>query len=169
MLPVEVLVRRQDLVVVPGPVRASGKRFLLSDGSQLRLTHVSRRGRWLTVGVELTSSAAVPFDRERHVFELVVQGRRRRPYFEGGLFRTGSRPAWGPEGLLLAGGPPGGGLPGALPWAGLALNPPAGRTVWAGSLQFETGEATAGLKLALVHFERRRTELPFEFRDLPLP
>jgi hypothetical protein len=49
-------------------------------------------------------------------------------------------------------------------------NPSNNRRQWAGFAQFSTLEPIGSMaKLTLFRFDRLRTELPFEFRDLPLP
>jgi hypothetical protein len=75
------------------------------------------------------------------------------------------------EDLLWLSGAPQGGFPAQLPWAALAPNARnLTRRTWSGFVQFSTPEALdSPAQLTLFRFEGRRTELPFEFRDLPLP
>jgi hypothetical protein len=73
--------------------------------------------------------------------------------------------------LLWLSGPSQGAFPAALPWAALAqASRPLNRRQWTGWAQFSLPERLAApARLTLSRFERLRTELPFEFRDLPLP
>jgi hypothetical protein len=102
-------------------------------------------------------------------FEVI--GARGRPY--GGTpagLSPGAPRVPRPEHLALFGTAPDGGLAG-LPWAALGVQAEqAVRRTWFGDLTF-TGEEDAGppAKLVLYRFRRARAEVPFEFRNLPLP
>ena len=115
------------------------------------------------------------YDAASQGFELIdEEGRRIRPAWVNvnpiglvGPVRRRPRPTE----LAVFGGSPAAGFPGALPWAALALNAPNPDHGWTGSLQFALPDKLdlSKAKLTFYHYRRVRTELPFEFHDLPLP
>jgi hypothetical protein len=75
------------------------------------------------------------------------------------------------EDLLWLSGAPYGTFPAQVPWAALITgSAKLNRRRWIGSAQWFTQDPiVAPARLTLFRFDRLRTELPFEFRDLPLP
>jgi hypothetical protein len=84
----------------------------------------------------------------------------------------GARRELEPDDLIWLSTSPQGGLPGLFFWSHFAPHRPSlQRNQWQGSMQFfDLGEPFGHAdKLILYRFDRLRTELPFEFHDLPLP
>ena len=124
------------------------------------------------VVVALDGGPAWAYDASSQGFELTdAESRRIRPAWAN-VNPVGLNRRWpGPEELAVFGAASGAGLPGALPWAALALNAPQAGHGWTASLQFVTPDTVnlSTAKLTFYRYRRLRTELPFEFRDLPLP
>jgi WD40 repeat protein len=164
-LPVEALVRRQDLGTVDLGKGPAGRSLPLPGGARLGIQDVRRQARGLEVWVTLTTTAAWPYDERRHNFELIdAQGRRHRPVFGDRLLPGPARPELRPDDLALLGGPPG-----SVPWGGLALRAARPHPWLTGRLLFRPEEGLEKCKLVFFEATRLRAELPFEFRDLPLP
>jgi hypothetical protein len=173
VVPVEVSVRRRELASVADPEKAAGK----ESGGAVRLTVE----RFQHAGGQVMAMVSVAADREwsydvgRSEFE--VSDARGRSFSTGRVRLVpsaapgGGRLARVREPVALFGAAPGAGFPAALPWPALAgaARRPLPR-VWKGTVQFflppDAGPLT---RLALYGFDRARVDLPFEFRDLPLP
>jgi len=173
VLPVEVLARRRDVLTVTDLVKTAGKTFAGDDGVRLNVKSVNVFGPNL---VQMQLAVSVPAGQSLDANKLGLRltdakGGEHQPLtFNMNLYRQNVREPEAEDLLWLSGSLQGGFLA-QLPWAGLApgtrkLN----RLQWTGFAQFSSQEAIgAPAKLTLFRFERLRTELPFEFHDLPLP
>jgi eukaryotic-like serine/threonine-protein kinase len=167
-VPVEVVDRQQELVRVAEVGKAEGKTFAGADGLWLtvRKNQVFSGANQMNVQFTLVSRFDWKADPSNLGFEFVdSRGNRRREY-QHNLFSSLPRASLNQD-LAWFGAMPDAGVPAGLPWAGLASS---GRQQWTGlaSFQFAEKPDPAG-ELILVRYQRLRTELPFEFHDLPLP
>jgi hypothetical protein len=163
VLPVEVGVGRQDLVSAGGLAKAVGRAFVGGEGTCLTVQQVRPAGRAATAQVVLSGGAGWSYDPATMYFELL--GARGRPYGRPTVRMSAVPPAPRPEHVALFAAAAG------APWAALALHPERvdGRR-WAVDLSFAAEEDVGPpAKLVLYRCRRVRTEVPFEFRDVPLP
>jgi len=174
VLPVEVMARQRDVLTVTDPAKAGGKTFSGDDGVRVKLQAVNGLGT-NKVNVQFVVSAPEghhPLDPNKLGLRLIDAkgGEHPTSFVNINSFAQKFRKPEA-EDILWLGGSPQGGFLAQLPWAALAqdqLN--LNRRQWTGIAQFSTPEPiSAPAKLTLFRFERLRTELPFEFRDLPLP
>jgi len=173
VLPVEVLARQQDVLTVADFAKAVGKTFAGDDGVRLKVQFVNGLGtNWVNVQFAVSAPEGPPLDPNKLGMRLLDAKGAEHPASNFNI-NTFARPFRRPEAedILWLSGSPQGGFPALVPWAALAqdhLN--LKRRQWTGWANFSTQEPIiAPAKLTLFHFERLRTELPFEFRDLPLP
>ena len=171
MLPVEVTTDRRDLATATELGIAKGKTFS-GDGVRLSVQGVQSFGNSAIVALSLDGGPAWAYDATSMSFELTdADGRRIRPTWVN-LNPVGQVRRWPGAAVLAAlSGAPEAGFPGALPWAALAPNASRPEQAWAGSVQFVSSDNMdlSKAKLTFYHYRRLRTELPFEFHDLPLP
>jgi hypothetical protein len=163
---VEAVVRRHDRLSLPDLEKAVGKLFPIAGGGWLNVTRFQALGDQYHLNVTIQTVGRWRFDPSRYGFELLDdQGRRIQPEFVSGF--PGTRSRFYPEDLLLLAP-----LPSQPPWAGLFFQTQLRRpnSLAAGMLQFRTIRSP-GAKYKLIFYEhdRLRTDLQFEFRDLPLP
>jgi WD40 repeat protein len=170
-LPVEVMARRRDVLTVTDLLRAVGKTYAGAGGVRLKVQLVNQFG-LNSLQVQLAVSAPVgqALDSRNLGLRLVsADGREHSPTFLNlNPFPQTVRELEG-EDLLWLSGPVPGSLPSPLT---LAAQEPMARTrqQWFGNAQFATPQPIAGTaRLTLYRFDRLRTELTFDFRDLPLP
>jgi WD40 repeat protein len=174
VLPVEVMTERRDLVTATDIGKAQGKTFT-RDGVQLHIQSVqgSSNGPGLQqamVILSLNGQRNWAYDAASQRFELIdAEGRRFRLTWAKLSASARVRPE--PAELAMFAAAPGAGFPGALPWAALAINDSRPAHTWTGSLQFPTTDKIdlSTAKLIFYQHRRVRTDLPFEFHDLPLP
>jgi WD40 repeat protein len=169
VLPVELLVGRRDLVTIAEPSRAKGKTFQGAAGIRIQVQNVQQLVGQFVAGVTITGPADWAYDPRLHGFELVEKdGRRHRiPYRELNRQRRGQLR---PDDLAWLGIAPQAIFPTYAPWSALATAGPNGSTEWKGELRmWNLGMSVVLAKLVFFSSERQRTELPFEFHDLPLP
>jgi WD40 repeat protein len=169
VLPIEVQVRRRDLIAVTDVFGARGKTFQGEDRLRLTIEDVALpRFNQEWVRVVLTGPGNWTYDPSRLAFELVdARGRRQRS--NNALLGQQPRQHLRPEDLAWLGTAPGMGFPAQPPWsaiAGAGQNP---AWQWTGQVWFQRAQRELPAKLVLYSFERRRTEVPFAFHDLPLP
>jgi serine/threonine protein kinase/WD40 repeat protein len=168
VLLVEAMVRRQDLVTVAELPRARGKTFQGANGVRITILDVRRQYGQVSVNLTITGPAKWTFDVNRQNFELLdTQGRRHRCFnpFLGSRPRRQLRPddlAWVGTAVCV-------GFPANLPWSLLASADQRTSGEWTGQIFFLPGLNATPAGLTFFSFERVRTELPFEFHDLPLP
>ena len=176
VLPVEVTTERRDLATATELDKAPGKTFR-GDGVTLIVQSVQSVANGpagqqaMMVLVSLDGGPDWAYDATSEGFELTDgEGRRIRPAWVNVNHPAVPvrRSPW-PAELAVFGAAPEAGFPGAVPWAVLALNAP--QPGWVASAQFITPDKLdlTKAKLTFYHYRLLRTELPFEFHDLPLP
>ena len=171
VLPVEVMTDRRDLATAAELGKAQGKTFG-GNGVRLSVQSVQGFGNGAMVTLSLDGGPPWAYDAASMSFELTdADGRRIRPTWVNlnPVGQVRRRP--GSAVLAVLSGAPAAGFPGALPWAALAPNASRPEPVWTGSVQFVSPDNMdlSKAKLTFYHYRRLRTELPFEFHDLPLP
>jgi WD40 repeat protein/tRNA A-37 threonylcarbamoyl transferase component Bud32 len=173
VLPVEVMVRRRDVLTVADPAKSGGKTLQGEDGLRLRVDSVSdlEKDR-IIFRIRLSVPARQRFDPNLVEADLSDSkaGRRRSTSSSLRMLAETFRELE-PNDLIWLSGSPQGGFPALLPWDQLAADrPPLQRRHWQGTIEFYAPDKLYQPdKLLLYRFERFRTELPFEFHDLPLP
>jgi hypothetical protein len=172
-LPVEVAARRQNVLTVPDFTHAAGRSFSAAAGVRLKVQRVNE---FAPNNIQIQLAVSAPEGRDLDPTALGMRwtdaGGRDH---EVSNFRLNNvsqsvREAEGDDFLWL-GAAPQAAFPGALPWAALApRGRPPTRRQWTGFAQVNAADAgDLPARLTLYRFERLRTEVPFEFRDLPLP
>jgi hypothetical protein len=165
----EVEAVRRDLLTVEDLDNAAGKTFGGMEGARMVVQRVQVQGAIVTVHLRLTGGEAWGDNVRRDLLELIdSRGRRYRTFpalremvpLEARLDDLG----------LLAGAVQTG-FPAHLPWTSLALRPGRQRFPWLGGTVAFSLDAPLRPPLKLILYTARRvqTELPFEFRDVPLP
>jgi WD40 repeat protein/tRNA A-37 threonylcarbamoyl transferase component Bud32 len=172
LLPLEVMIRREDIATASDLSKIEGKTVAGEGGVRLTVQRVQTSGRQLTVSFALETPQAWVYEPTTLSFEL-SDGKGRRFRASGvSVFPAAAagRPPR-PEELAVLSGAPEAGFPGGLAWAALAVAARGAERRWTGSAQWLLPEKPdpAALSLTFFRFERLRTELPFEFHDLPLP
>ena len=120
----------------------------------------------INVQFTLVTGADWKYDQSLFGLELVDALGRRRRDFRHSLFPSVPRAGLNGD-LAWFAAMPSAGVPAGLPWAAFAVN---GRNQWDGNAWFQNMEkADLAGTLTLMRYQRLRTELPFEFNDLPLP
>ncbi|HVS35519.1 MAG TPA: hypothetical protein VMS17_08055, partial [Gemmataceae bacterium] len=177
VLPVEVMTDRRDLATAADVGKAQGKTFA-GVGGQLRVHSVqvfANGSPGQQAAMILFSMDGGPdwsYNAAAMSFELTdAAGLRIRPTWVNPSMGGPVRRRPGPAELAAFSAAPAAGWPAALPWAGLALNPSPAEHGWTGNLQFMVPDNIdlSTCKLTVYRYRRVRTELPFEFHDLPLP
>lgn len=153
--------------------RTRGKTFRGSDGVRFTVQSVNMYGNnVVSVRFAVSAPAGRPVNRTGLGLRLTdARGREQETVISNlRLLRQNVRELEA-EDLLWWSGSPLGGFPASLPWAALGSNPrKLNRRHWSGFAQLRTQEPIgSATKLTLFRFERLRTEVPFEFRKLPLP
>jgi hypothetical protein len=171
VLPVEVMARRLDVLTVADPAKAADKESFADDGLRFKVQTfqmVDANAAWVKFTVSVSAGRTL----DPNTLGLRLIDAKDGEYLGGPLAMNAGlqyvrEPE--PEDLVWLSGAPQAGFPAPLPWAALAPGSlKLDRRQWTGSAQF-SGPIGAPAKLALFRFERLRTELPFEFHDLPLP
>jgi len=176
VLPVEVTARR-DLLTATYLPGVGGQTFSGGDGVRLTIQAVNAFSLNSVVNsVEVQFTVSVPEDRALDPKTLGARwtGAEGRTH-QMRDFNMDSSPKVardpGAEDLIWLSGSPQNPFPAPLPLAALALGQrKLNRPQWSGIAHYNTLEAIGSpVQLTLFRSERLRTELPFEFRDLPLP
>jgi hypothetical protein len=171
-LPVQVPVRRQELASFSDPGQAAGKSISIPDeGLRLTLQESRTIGGLLNVKFQLAAPPNWRHIPGRELFELTDRRGQKRQALRVQFLANppANRPATGVALDLLAGTPQAG-FPGSVPWPGLARWGESLKQHWSVQVQFVLPagvEPEARLSFATVDWAA--TELPFEFRDLPVP
>jgi len=170
VLPVEVMARQRNVLTVTDLVKVSGKTFYGDDGVRMQLQAVNGLGtNRVNVQFAVSAPEGQPLDPNKLGMRLIDAKGGEHPsvsFNMNSFVRKVRKPE--AEDILWLSGSPQGGFLAQLPWAALAQDPlNLTRRQWSGYALFSTQEPISAL--TLFHFERLRTELPFEFRDLPLP
>jgi WD40 repeat protein len=143
VLPVEVMLRRQDLITIGDlPLsRARRQTFQGAGGIHLTLEDVRSEAGQVQVDLSMKGPSTWTYDGRLSSFELQdAQGRRYRPIAR--LLDRRPTEARAED----------------VPWE------------WKGRISFRVpGGPASCCRLTFFSFERRRVELPFAFHDLPLP
>ena len=174
VLPVEVMTDRNDLATAKELGKAEGKTFA-GDGMRLGVQNVQQGvggGQQVTVSFVLDAAPGWAYQPAVQGFDLTDgQGRQFRPSWVNVSPVGPTRRAARPEDLAVMAGTPEAGFPGGLPWAALALNAHEPEQRWSGTAQFYSPEKVdlSTATFTFYRYRRVRTELPFEFHDLPLP
>jgi hypothetical protein len=165
------MVRRRDVLAVTDVARG-GRTVFGQDGVRMTLHSIQASGNLVSIQFAISIPRNRPFEPHDLDFRLTdSRGRDQRAtsVFTTSFPQTVREPE--AEHLLWWAGPPQGlGLT-ALPWTALAQDSRRlDRRRWTGSARFSLPQPIdASTRLTLFRFERVRTELSFEFRDLPLP
>jgi WD40 repeat protein/tRNA A-37 threonylcarbamoyl transferase component Bud32 len=172
-LPVEVRARPQDVLTVTDFANAGGKTFFGDEGIRLKVQAVNMFGpNSAMIQFAVTAPEGRSLDPNGLGLRLTDAkgGEHPATSFNLNLFNQNVREPEAEDFLWLSGSPQGALLT-RLPWAALAQGPRRlNRRQWTGFAQFVTpGPISSPSKLTLFRFERLRTELSFEFHDLPLP
>jgi hypothetical protein len=173
VLPVEVMARRREMLTVPDFFQAAGKTYSGEGAVRIKLTSIQRvNPTFLQVQFSLSAPSRARLDARS--LGLRLSDARGEEQLSAFLTMNGLSDdvrELEAEDLRVLSGSPLGGFPSQLPWAALAPGA-LGKTrrEWSWSAQFSTREPIgSSVKLTLFHFDRLRTELPFELRDLRLP
>jgi eukaryotic-like serine/threonine-protein kinase len=173
VLPVEVMARPRDLLTAADFAIPSGKTFAGNDGVRLKVHSVIvSGGEAVQVQFAVSVRDGRLLDPNGLGLRLIdAMGREHQPTFLNIQMMVTTTREPEAEDLLWWSGSPQGPFPGQFPWAALAPDSrKLNRLQWTGHARFATQEPLgAAAKLTLFQFDRLRTELPFEFRDLPLP
>jgi hypothetical protein len=165
VLPVEIGVNLRQRLDVPLSEVMPGKRCPLIGGGWLRSQTLQLRAGYTAATFQVTAEAALASDSRRWRLDLTDEaGRTHRGYIYPVL--EAARQDVVPGDLMLLSGA------GQVPWSGLAwlTSDRGGLRTIALSAYFSTPEAPGpGSRLRLSSMDRERIELPFTFRDLPLP
>jgi WD40 repeat protein len=170
VVPVEVLTRRKVLAEVKDLEQAGGKSWPAEGG--LRLGVAEYRGPQTglaRITLDLEGPPGWHFDPRHHRVEVIDrQGHVWRAPFQA-RSRLPDGPYPGQAALLVAA--PLLALPAAVPWGGLALaRHPAGTARWRVQVGlYSNPSAPAPDRLRFVEGRLLRAEVPFSFRDVPLP
>ena len=167
------MVRRRDVLTASDLAKAGDKSFTGADGVRLKVEFVKVVGT-NSINVQFAVSAPEGYVLDPKNLELRVtdaKGVEHRPNIVilNPVLRLIRVPE--AEDLVWLSGSPQGAFPAQIQWAALAPgSPQLNRREWSGNAQFSTtGPIGAPAKHTLFRFERLRTELPFEYRNLPLP
>jgi WD40 repeat protein len=167
VLPVELMVRRQDLVMVPDLARAAGQTFAGGQGHRLTMGMVGPPGVYQLLEFRLSGLGVGSQDLRLFGVE-VLDARRRRQLATRVALTPAPTSKPQPEDLAWLAAPPAPSLAG-LPWVALALQgSPGNPREWRGTVQVPPS-FEAPIRLRFFRFERLRTDLPFELHDVPLP
>ncbi len=186
VLPVEVMVGRQQLLAIGPLAPFRGGAAKGEGGLSVLVLQATHRPGWARLFLRLEGRGLsqgpgqqrwyFPADRDRpgqrKEVRLEMTDSQGRPYrmVASNLMAVAAPPGALDRSAAVLGGHPQAGFPGAIPWAALALGREGPPPRWHGWVDFTaTGSAGPASKLTLVSFRRLRTELPFTFRDLPLP
>jgi hypothetical protein len=168
-LSVVVSTRREELVRAPDLARAAGRTWTGPDGVRLHIRQVLRQGSLWHVDLAITGDRPGALIEGR--FRIEVRDAAGKPCLPiDGNAPLPAAPAPLSAALAVLAATPGPGFPSRLPLALLAAGRLPGSEARSGVRTFA---APAGhrlpLSLSLVRFEPRTLDVPFEFRDLPLP
>jgi WD40 repeat protein len=174
VLPVQIVARREDVLTVTDLAKAGGKTLFGGEGIHLKIQSVSGLGNnGCNVQFAVSAPAGLSLDPNNLGLRLTDARGHDHPATNFFVNSFAAQTIREPEAedLLWLSGPPQGAFLTSLPWAALARGSRnRDRRQWTGFAQFFSPEAVGQpLKLTLFRFERLRTELPFDFRDLPLP
>jgi WD40 repeat protein len=171
VLPVQIRSRHRTLLTIKDLAGAVGKTFLADDGLKIMIQRVDLRTGQVSVQFSAATKDATPFDANAHVLRLTDSRGVTVPcrLWPQGVFvpPVNVRDVT----ATLAAAPPAG-WPAALPWT--SLNQIASKTALHGGYQLlgrgsRSQDLVGPVRLDLDRFKVVETELPFEFRDLPLP
>jgi WD40 repeat protein len=172
-LPVEVMVRRREVLSVTDAVKARGRTLDGHDRVRMRVLFLTVSGTSVTVGFTVSAPPSCPLDsRNLELRWTDASGKEYRPdffYMNSSLARR-VRELEAEDHLWLSGSAQGA-FPATLPWAALARGSgQLERHQQIGQARFSLPQpAGTPARLTLFRCERLRTELSFEFRNLPLP
>jgi WD40 repeat protein/tRNA A-37 threonylcarbamoyl transferase component Bud32 len=168
VLPVEVLLPQKELLGIADLSKVEGKNCFAADGLMLTPGHLEYRAGLTQVTVRLNLSGPPGWHPVRDREAVEVRDARGRQATVTGEFSARVRLGFRQEDLAVFGPAPAGEWS-SFPLVGLALSDRF-RSTWEGYFTIALpGGATAPLRLSLVRAKRVRVELPFEFRDVPLP
>jgi serine/threonine protein kinase/WD40 repeat protein len=170
VLPLEVMVRKWPRVIVPDLARSQGRTFFGSQGRRLTVMEAKPFGNQWNLVVRVAGAPGYWYDPKHCGLELVDARGRTVPLrmsFSGAVLLRSPPPedtAW------LAASPLTPGL-GAVPWTAFAARTRRPRVGgWQGAGWAKSAERLeAPIRLRFFDGEYRRTELPFELHDIPLP
>jgi WD40 repeat protein len=164
-LPVEVAVNQRRQLDAPLSEVTPGRWLPLSGGGWLRVQSLALRPGYAQATFRVTAEAALASDLRRWQFELADEAGRT---YRASTYPTGESPGQEvlPGAVMLMSGA------GGVPWPGLAWlsSSRSGLRTLTLNAFFATPDASGpGSRLRVTSVERERVELPFTFRDLPLP
>jgi hypothetical protein len=163
VVPLDVVIGRRELAVLVDPGKDVRQRVPLSPGGSLAVPGKQSFGGTQRLMVELTGLLGWRYDPQWHAFELVdPSGKRHRAQSAWLGPRAIPRPATVDDLALL--GP-------RVPWPALGwytATQHSGANLQ-GTVELVLPEIPGGSKLVLVELATKKVEVPFEFRELPLP
>jgi WD40 repeat protein len=169
-LPVEIASRQRELIAVPDLAKAKGRTFRGERGHRLTVQNVQRTGTTLTLLLRLSGPPGWNYNANSQRLELIDAEGRHIHLRPSWLVRTPPELLAG-DAAWLAAAPLAPSLSN-LPWPVLALHGVSSsrRMEWYGPVNCFAPEPLAGpIQLRFYQFERLKTEVPFELRDVPLP
>jgi hypothetical protein len=173
VLPIEIKAAQQDVLTMTDLARAAGKTFFGKDGIRVKVrTAQINNPSYIQVLFDVLAPTGTSFDRNNLGIRLTdARGREHQAsWFNLNRIRRSVREAV-PETMVWLSASGGPGFAAQLPWAALAPGSLNGeRTRLSGNAQFfvQDGSVSAAT-ITLFRFERLRSELAFEFRDVRLP
>ncbi len=170
VVPLEIMIRRQDLVTVPDLAGAAGRTYCGEQGYDVAVVQARTDGPQRMVHLRMVGPLGRRY--EWNLYGVEISDSRGHSQRSTNLAWNASSPAFRPEDPLawLATAPQAP-LPAGLPWAALTFPGPL-RQQWechcwlndSMPVPFE-GPVT----LRFYRFERMKVDLPFELHDVPLP
>jgi hypothetical protein len=171
VLPVEIASRQRELIAVPDIAKAKGRTFRGERGHRLTVQNVQRTGTTLTLLLRLSGPPDWSYNANSQRLELIDAEGRRIHLRPSWVVRAPRPELQAEDAAWLATAPLVPSLS-SLPWPALALHPtsPSRRMEWYGPIHCFAPEPLAGpIRLRFYQFERLKTEVSFELRDVPLP
>jgi WD40 repeat protein len=170
VLPVEIMVRRQDLVTVPNLATDIGRTFRGEQGHRLTVEGMqSVGGPYLHLDLRLIGPPGWHYDGNLHGVELVYARGETLSSPHAALSYSRARQPQPEDLAWLAASPQAPSLLG-VPWPALAVAPPGQeRLEWRGTVRVFNPLPSAPVQLRFYRFERLKVDLPFELHDVPLP
>jgi WD40 repeat protein len=174
VVPVDVMVRQREVLTVPELARAAGKVVQGDDGFRCRVLSVQMtEPNSVTIQFSMSVPEGQPLDSRLVGLRLIDGKGGQQTLLSAARSVAPLTKVRGlePEDLRWLSGSLSAGFPAAVPWS--ALVPPDRKlerrqTITAARF-LVPGGLSSSAKLTLFRFERLRTDVSFEFHDLPLP
>jgi WD40 repeat protein/serine/threonine protein kinase len=169
VFPMEIMVRRQDLVTVPDLAACVGRTFGGAQGHRLTVVSLQPAGTFYRLGLRLTGPPGWRYFDHLYGVELADARGDTLAALNPALVQSAARDPRAEDLAWLAASPQAPSLLG-VPWPALALaRPGRERLQWSGLVQVLSPAPFTPVQLRFFRFERLKVEVPFELHDVPLP